>query len=80
MGYKAGQERKGILVDGKFRPPILSRGVLVGDEQVGMIKSHEHDDQTAQGINREQAGSNAAAVRFGLNALHDFFLVASVHG
>ena len=79
MGYKAGQERKGILVDGKFRTPILSRGVLVGDEQAGMIKSHEHDDQTAQCINREQAGSYTTAIRIGLSALHDFFLVASFH-
>lgn len=70
MRYETGQESQGILVEGKFCPPILTRGVLVGDEQAGVIERHEDDDQAAQRIHGEQPRTATVDAFCGLNVAH----------
>ena len=55
MGHQASDEGQRVVVDRERAAPILSRRMLVGDEVVGMVERHEHDDQSAQRVEREQA-------------------------
>ena len=71
MRYETGQESQGILVEGKFCPPILTRGVLVGDEQAGVIERHEDDDKAAQRIHGEQPRAAAMDALCCLNTTHN---------
>jgi len=47
---QASEKRPDGRVHRKGSTPILAGGVRLSDEVVGVVQSHEHDDQTAEPI------------------------------
>ena len=55
MGDEARHKGQRIVVDGECAAVILARGMLLGNEIVGVVEGHKDDDQPAQRIRRPKA-------------------------
>ena len=50
MRHEAGVEGQGVMVSRERSSPHLTRRVLLGDQQTGVIQDHEGNQQTTQRI------------------------------